>query len=91
MVWNIFDVDFRGAHPAEQSFGLIVGNLHIRTPGLGQTPSTQARRRIVTSCLNFIADQGTHYGDQPVARVLVGDCNLSTQDAQAATQDPKKP
>ncbi len=45
----------------------------------------------MTSCLIFLADQGKDFGDQTVARVLVGDCNLSLGDAEAATQDSKKP
>ena len=69
--------------------GLIQGNLHIRTP-TGAKVSICTRKRVLTEALRIL--EGTPAPTdsdgvlQPVAYVLVGDPNLSKEDAEEAVQ-----
>jgi hypothetical protein len=69
--------------------GLIQGNLHIRTP-TGAKVSICTRKRVLIEALRIL--EGTPAPTdsdgvlQPIAYVLVGDPNLSKEDAEEAVQ-----
>ncbi len=69
--------------------GLIQGNLHIRTP-TGAKVSICTRKRVLTEALRILeetpAPTDSDGVPQPVAYVLVGDPNLSKEDAEEAVQ-----
>ena len=101
--WQAFDLTYRDASQvadrdviqlAAPKVGLLVGNLHIPV-GRTYAPSHQTRRRIVTSALQHLTglqvDGWRDRQDFPVMRLLVGDCNLDKQGAEAATQQNHTP
>ena len=65
---------------------LMLGNLHIRTPE-GVPVSMTTRKRMVREALQRLESQApSDSAAQPVVYVLVGDCNLSLELAEEATQ-----
>ena len=75
-------------HSFENHMGalLTLGNLHIRTPH-GATVTIKTRRRLVVEALKKLeSDAPSHSGTQPSVLVLLGDCNLSPDQAEEATQ-----
>jgi len=91
MKYDIFVIDFGGtavdgaSQPVRGSCHFVVGNLHVRTP-VGVKVSVGTRRKHVTACLNHLSTLQVIHDDQPVIRCLVGDFNLSAEDALNATQ-----
>lgn len=82
--WTIFS---GASQPAARPIYLISGNIHIRTPSSGPSPSIATRRRLTQLCLNCLAGLGAEYGDDAaVARILCGEVNLHIDDGMAATQ-----
>ena len=68
-------------------FCLMLGNLHIRTPD-GEPVSMTTRKRMVREALQqLMSDAPSDSAAQPVVYVLVGDCNLSKEAAEEATQE----
>ena len=91
MKYDVFEVDFRGApQPAADLFHLVLGNMHIRTPSGGPTVSLQTRRRMVSLALKHLSSLGQDLSNKPVVRVLVGDPNLTAEQAAAAVQEATK-
>ena len=75
------------SQPAAQAL-LITGNLHIVVGS--QQAVMPTRRKIVTACLTFLVQNveiPPQYSDLPVARLLVGDCNMDSEQALHATQE----
>ena len=67
-------------------FCFMLGNLHIRTPD-GEPVSMTTRKRMVREALHqLMSDAPSDSAAQPVVYVLVGDCNLSPEKAEEATQ-----
>jgi len=95
MHWQIFLIQRSGASQSAvvKPVGLIVGNLHIVCAT--NPPSEATKKRIVKMCLNYLADlhvpDWESSSDNPVARILVGDCSLKREGAEAATQCAKSP
>ena len=96
--WQAYDLTYRDASQladrdatqlAAQKVGLVVGNMHIPVGGY-KPPSMTTRRRTVDQALRYLADLEVDAwrGRQKfqVTRVLVGNCSLSKEDAQAAAQ-----
>ena len=81
-----------GVVPGSQ-VGLVVGNLHIQITSHEAAPSVATRRRTVKMCLNYLAELHCSEWpkDFPVARLLVGDVNMTGVEAEAAMQDTKTP
>ena len=75
-------------HVFENGIGvrLIVGNLHIRIPHEKKV-STSQKQTIVKQALVQLENEASLDGaTQPVALLLVGDCNLVKETAEEATQ-----
>ena len=75
-------------HHFEHGVGIriIHGNLHIRMPNDAQV-SRMVRKRMVREALQkLMANAPSDSAAQPVVYVLVGDCNLSRELAEEATQ-----
>ena len=75
-------------HTFESSIGvrLIQGNLHIRTPHKKKVKTSQ-RQFIVKQALKQLENEALQdSATQPVALLLVGDCNLVKETAEQATQ-----
>ena len=95
MKYDIFVIDFGGtavdgaSQPVRGSCHFVVGNLHVRTP-VGVKVSVATRRKHVTACLDHLSTLQVIHDDQPVIRCLVGDFNLSADDALNATQAARK-
>ena len=103
MYWQAFDVTYRGAsQPADRDalqlagpkVGVLVGNMHIPVGG-SKAPSPAARRTIVGDALQHLTglevDGWRDRKNFPVMRLLVGDCNLDKQSAEAVTQQDSSP
>ena len=97
MHWQAFDLTFRDAPQladraasqlAAPKVGLLVGNMHI-TAGKHKA-SIQTKRRILQEALQHLTtlqvDAWRTREDFQVMRLLVGDCNLTKEDAFSATQ-----
>ena len=97
MHWQAFDLTYRDAsqladRAAPQldapKVGLLVGNMHI--PVGDHAPTKRTRRRILEQALQHLTslevDAWRTREDFQVMRLLVGDCNLTKEDAEAATQ-----
>ena len=88
MLWQAFDLTYRDA-PQLAKVGLLVGNMHI-TAGKHKA-SIADKRRIVQQALQHLSslevNEWRKRRDFKVMRLLVGDCNLTKEDAQAATQN----
>lgn len=103
MFCQAYDLTYRGASQsaekdasrrARQRVGLLVGNMQF--PAKVVRPPTQAtRRRIVELALNHLAGMEIPAWNVrqnfPVVRLLVGDCSLEKQDAEAVTQNVRLP
>ena len=98
MYWQAFDLDYRDAsqlagNSAPQKVGVLVGNMHIPV-GNTKAPSQATRRRIVGSALQHLTglevDAWRLRQNFSVMRLLVGDCNLDKQAAEAVTQQDHK-
>ena len=102
MFWQAFDLTYRDAsqladRAAPQldapKVGLLVGNMHI--PVSDHTPTKTTRRRIVEQALQHLTslevDAWRTREDFQVMRLLVGDCNLTKEDAFFATQSIQMP
>ena len=98
MHWQAFDLTFRDAPQladraasqlAAPKVGLLVGNMHI-TAGKHKA-SIPTKRRILQQALQHLTSlevkEWRERRDFKVMRLLVGDCNLTREDAQAATQN----
>ena len=99
MYWQAFDLDYRDATQlagtsAPHKVGLLVGNMHIPV-GRVNPPSMATRKRFVESALQHLTDVdvGAWQGRDnfTVVRILVGDCNMSKDLANACTQDRPSP
>ena len=94
--WQAYELTYRDASQlAARKVGVLVGNMHIPVGG-SKAPTMTTRRRIVDQALTHLTrlDVDAWHGRQnfPVMRLLVGDCNLNRQDAEAATQQvPEAP
>ena len=97
MHWQAFDLTYRDAPQladrdapqlAAPKVGLLVGNMHI-TAGR-PSPSKTTKRRILEQALIFLTrlqvDAWRSREDFTVMRLLVGDCNLTKEAAEAVTQ-----
>ena len=63
-----------------------LGNLHIRTPK-GVNVSVSSNIGLVTRALHRLeSDTQSDSATQPVVQVLVGDCNLTREQGEEATQ-----
>ena len=102
MHWQAFDLTFRDAPQladraasqlAAPKVGLLVGNMHI-TAGKHKA-SIATKRRILQQALQHLTslevNEWRERRDFKVMRLLVGDCNLTKEDAQAATQNVHLP
>ena len=102
MFWQAFELTYRddtepatrdASQLASPAVGLVVGNMHI-TCG-GNAPVFSLRRKIVEQALNHLSSLTVHAWhsrqDFPIVRVLVGDCNLDKQSAEAVTQNLMEP
>ena len=73
--------------------GLLVGNMHI--PVGDHAPTKTTRRRILEQALQHLTtlqvDAWRTREDFQVMRLLVGDCNLTKEDAFSATQSIQLP
>ena len=98
MHWQAFDLTYRDAsqladRAAPQldapKVGLLVGNMHI--PVGDHAPTKTTRRRILEQALQHLStlqvDAWRTREDFQVMRLLVGDCNLTKEDAFSATQN----
>ena len=92
MHWQAYDLLYGDA---VQLAGLVVGNMHIPCGSAKKAPPLCVRRGILERALTALSS--VHVDDWQgrqnfsVMRVLVGDCNLSKQEAQAATQKAELP
>ena len=79
---------------AAPKVGLLVGNMHIPV-GRASAPTKATRRRIVEQALQHLArlevDAWRGRTNFPVMRVLVGDCNLDKEEAEAVMQQVGSP
>ena len=102
MHWQAFDLTFRDAPQladraapqlAAPKVGLLVGNMHI-TAGKHKA-SIPAKRKILQQALQHLTslevDAWRFRKDFHIMRLLVGDCNLTKEDAEAATQNVHLP
>ena len=102
MHWQAFDLTFRDAPQladraasqlAAPKVGLLVGNMHI-TAGKHKA-SIQTKRRILQEALQHLTtlqvDAWRTREDFQVMRLLVGNCNLTKEDAFPATQNVHLP
>ena len=102
MHWQAFDLTVRDAPQladraasqlAAPKVGLLVGNMHI-TAGKHKA-SIQTKRRILQEALQHLTtlqvDAWRTREDFQVMRLLVGDCNLTKEDAFSATQSIQLP
>ena len=102
MHWQAFDLTYRDAsqladRAAPQldapKVGLLVGNMHI--PVGDHAPTKRTRRRILEQALQHLTklqvDAWRTREDFQVMRLLVGDCNLTKEDAFSATQSMQLP
>ena len=102
MHWQAFDLTYRDAsqladRAAPQldapKVGLLVGNMHI--PVGDHAPTKTTRRRILEQALQHLTtlqvDAWRTREDFQVMRLLVGDCNLTKEDAFSATQSIQLP
>ena len=102
MHWQAFDLTFRDAPQladraasqlAAPKVGLLVGNMHI-TAGKHKA-SIPTKRRILQEALQHLTslevNEWQERRDFKVMRLLVGDCNLTKEDAEAATQNVHLP
>ena len=102
MHWQAFDLTFRDAPQladraasqlAAPKVGLLVGNMHI-TAGKHKA-SIQTKRRILQEALQHLTSLEVHAWrfrkDFHIMRLLVGDCNLTKEDAEAAMQNVRLP
>ena len=102
MHWQAFDLTYRDAsqladRAAPQldapKVGLLVGNMHI--PVGDHAPTKTTRRRILEQALQHLStlqvDAWRTREDFQVMRLLVGDCNLTKEDAFSATQSIQLP
>ena len=86
-VCTTFEVHPGGARqPADEAFYLIAGNLHVPS-----SRSVRTSRRIVNACLHCLSCTGTEHAYKPVARKLVGACNLNAEQARATSQPTNLP
>ena len=92
MHWQAFDLTYRDG-PQLAKVGLLVGNMHI-TAGKHKA-SIATKRRILQQALQHLSslevNEWRKRRDFKVMRLLVGDCNLTKEDAQAATQNVHLP
>ena len=101
MHWQAFDLTYEApqfaARDAPQlaapKVGLLVGNMHI--PAGDRVPTKNTRRRILEQALQHLTslevDAWRTKEDFQVMRLLVGNCNLTKEDAFAATQNIQLP
>ena len=101
MQWQAFDLTYEApqfaARDAPQlaapKVGLLVGNMHI--PAGDRAPTKNTRRRILNQALQHLTslevDAWRTREDFQVMRLLVGDCNLTKEDAFSATQSIQLP
>ena len=102
MHWQAFDLTFRDAPQladraasqlAAPKVGLLVGNMHI-TAGKHKA-SIPAKRKILQQALQHLTslevDAWRFRKDFHIMRLLVGDCNLTKEDAEAAMQNVRLP
>ena len=102
MHWQAFDLTFRDAPQladraapqlAAPKVGLLVGNMHI-TAGKHKA-SIATKRRILQQALQHLTslevNEWRERRDFKVMRLLVGDCNLTKEDAEAAMQNVRLP
>ena len=102
MHWQAFDLTYRDAsqladRAAPQldapKVGLLVGNMHI--PVGDHVPTKTTRRRILEQALQHLTtlqvDAWRTREDFQVMRLLVGNCNLTKEDAFPATQNVHLP
>ena len=102
MHWQAFDLTFRDAPQladraapqlAAPKVGLLVGNMHI-TAGKHKA-SIPTKRRILQKALQHLTslevDAWRFRKDFHIMRLLVGDCNLTKEDAEAAIQNVHLP
>ena len=89
MYWQAFDLTYRDASKLAGKVGLLVGNMHIPV-GSNGAPTMSARRKILKDALTFLTNFERFEWREPenvtVVRLLVGDCNLSKGNAEAASQ-----
>lgn len=72
-------------------FQIVQGNLHIKNPQ-GPPVSITTRKRMVQEALRWLEiEEPSDSATQPVVMVLVGDCNLSKEQAEEATQAIQPP
>ena len=102
MHWQAFDLTYRDAPQladraapqlAAPKVGLLVGNMHI-TAGKHKA-SIATKRRILQQALQHLTslevNEWRERRDFKVMRLLVGDCNLTKEDAEAAMQNVRVP
>ena len=97
MHWQAFDLTYRDASQladrAAPQVGLLVGNMDI--PVGDHVPTKTTRRRILEQALQHLTtlqvDAWRTREDFQVMRLLVGDCNLTKEDAFSATQSIQLP
>ena len=102
MHWHAFDLTYRDAGQladrdapqlAATKVGLLVGNMHI--PAGNRAPTNTTKRRILEQALQHLTslevDAWRSREDFQVMRLLVGDCNLTKEDAFPATQNIRLP
>jgi hypothetical protein len=85
----------KSEHSRDSTFTakLVQGNLHIRTPNEGPTPSIVMRKRILLQALlrllaaaRLETERSNDDASQPVVCVLLGDPNLSKSQGEEAVQ-----
>ena len=99
LFWSIFELDYRGASQSAASpdggdfdlapVGFVVGILSTPISFTSGNMTRAKKREIFRKSLDLLAD--AHFDewhrDFPVARLLVGNCNMSEDDALACVQD----
>ena len=65
---------------------LVVGNLHVRTPGR-RAPSIVTRIRLVKEALKAVGDVANSVDQPLVCQVLVGDVNLRVKEAETSVAE----
>ena len=85
----------KSEHSRDSTFTakLVQGNLHIRTPNEGPSPSIVMRKRILVQALRLLlaaarqeTERANDDASQPVVCVLLGDPNLSKSQGDEAVQ-----
>ena len=95
MHWQAFDLTYRDASQlaGRLQVGLLVGNMH--TPSGSHPPTKATKKRILEQALQHLTslevDAWRTREDFQVMRLLVGDCNLTKEDAFSATQSIQLP